>query len=320
MGNGQEWRGTTVDVPITIAKNTLGRSFSGMATFQNGAQNTRTLMSFDPRAYEIPVTIPGLDKAVNKGEERVIALVDQEMATAFESLLEDVSTMLYADGTGNGSQDFLGLDALADDGTSAATIGSLSRTTYTTLAGVRTATGGTLTLDKLATFFMALTSGSGMKNRPTTFLCDETTWNYAEKLIVTGTVQANYQANGYPRVTRTSKTPVGGLSGEAGFLSIIYRGIPIVYDENATAQTFWGLNENYLPWYGLTSPDLKSIDLKTLEGSANSDAPSVDTGVQWSGFKDSFNQFGEVAYIMSLGNWITTQPRRQGRLTGITGV
>lgn len=320
LSNGQEWRGTTLDVPITISKNNLGRSFSGMQTALNGAQNNRVLMSYDPRAYRIPVTIPGLDKAINKGEEKILGLVEQEMATTFESLLEDVSNMLYADGTGNSSQDFLGMDALADDGTSASTIGTLSRTTYPTLAGTRTASGGTITLDKLATFFMALTSGSGTKNRPSVFSTDETVWNLLEKLIVTGTVQANYQANGYPRVNRRSKTPVGGLSGEAGFLSIIYRGVPIVYDANSTTQTLWGHNENFTQWYGLKSDDLKSIALKTLEGSANDDVPSADTGLQWSGFKDSFDQFGEVGYVYLMGNLITTQPRRLGRITGITGV
>ncbi len=320
MGNGMEWTGgTTLDIPITIGKNSLGASYSGMATFANGAQNTRALMSYDPRAYVISVTIPGLDKAVNKGEPAIIKLVTQEMKTAFESLLEDISVMGYADGTGNLSQNFLGLDALADDGISAATIGGLSRTTYPTLAGVRTASGGTVTLDKLATFYMALTSGSGQKNSPSVFVTDQTTWNYVEKLIVTGTVQANYTANGYPVVNRRSKAPVGGLAGEAGFKSILYKGIPIVFDGNATVQTLWGLNENFLQWYGIKSDDLKSIQLDTLEGSANSDAPSMDTGLQWSGFKDSFNQFGEVAYIHKLGNWIALQPRRQGRLTGITG-
>lgn len=321
MANGQEWTGgVTLDVPITVSKNSLGTSYSGMATFSNGAQNTRVNMSYGPKAYVIPVTIPGLDKAVNKGEAAILKLVSQEMKTAFESLLEDVSNMLYADGTGNSSQDFLGLDALADDGTSAGTIGGLSRTTYPTLAGTRTAISGNVDLDDLATFAMNLTSGSGMKNQPTVYVTDETTWNYLEKLIVTGTVQANYTANGYPVVTRKSKAPVGGLSGEAGFRSIIYRGVGIVYDGNATAQTLWGLNENYLDWYGIKSDDLKSISLDTLEGSANSDAPNSNIGLQWSGFKDSFNQFGEVAYIHSLGEWITVQPRRQGRLTGITGV
>lgn len=320
IGNGQSWRGTTLDIPITIGKNTLGSSFSGMQTASNGAQQTRALMSYDLRAYRIPVTIPGLDKVVNKGEEKILAMVEQEMATAFESLLEDVSDMLYGDGTGNSSQDFLGADALYDDGTSAATIGGLSRTTYTTLKGTRTASGGTISLDKLATFFMDLTSGSGLKNRPSMFSSDETTWNYLEKLIVTGTVQANYQANGYPMVTRKSKTPVGGLSGEAGFQSILYRGVPIIWDENSTAQTLWGHNENFTGWFGAQSDDLKSIQLTTLEGSANGDAPSTDTGLQWSGFKDSFDQFGEVAYIYLLGNWVAMRPGRLGRITGIAGV
>src|SRR3712207_3423667 len=86
LGNGQEWRGTTLDVPITVSKNNLGKSFSGMEVHSNGAQNNRVLMSYNLKAYRIPVTIPGLEKVVNKGEEKVLALVEQEMATAFESL------------------------------------------------------------------------------------------------------------------------------------------------------------------------------------------------------------------------------------------
>ena len=320
MGNGLEWSGgAALEIPITIGKNTYGTSYSGMAKFTTGTLETRVKMSYDPRAYVIPVQIPGLEKAVNKGEAATLKLVTQEIKTTFESLLDDVSDMGYADGTGNSNKNFLGLDALADDGTSAPTIATLSRTTYPTLAGVRTASGGTVTLDKLATFYMNLTSGSGQKNCPTVFVTDKTTWNYLEKLIVTGTVQANYTANGYPVVNRRSKAPVGGLAGEAGFKSILYKGTPIIFDGNATAQTLWGLNENYLQWYGLRSDDLKAITMDFLDGSANADAPSADTGLQWSGFKDSFNQFGEVAYIHKLGNWITPKPGTQGRLTGITG-
>jgi hypothetical protein len=43
-------------------------------------------------------------------------------------------------------------------------------------------------------------------------------------------------------------------------------------------------------------------------------------GFNWSGFKTPTNQFGSIADVIVLGNLTSWQPRRSGRLTGITGV
>ena len=322
MGNGEPWAGTTIKQPIKISKNTQGQSFSGLDGHNTGTVETRQSLEYDLRAYNIPIAIPGLDKVVNKGEVAILNLVKQEINSTFIDALDDVGTMLYADGTGNSSKDFLGLDALDDDGTSAASVGGLSRTTYPTLAGVRTASGGTLTLGKVSTLTSGVAAGNAVRQRPTLYLTNETVWDLCEQLMISGVVQANYDANGFPMVTRRSKgvMSAAALKGASGFVSIVYRGIPVVADEKATAQTLWALNENYLQWYGAKSDDLKSISLGSDIDSSYNEAPTEDSGVQWSGWKDSFNQFGEVAYLYILGNWTTSQPRRQGRLTGITGV
>ena len=57
------------------------------------------------------------------------------------------------------------------DGTSVATYGGQSRTTYTTLAATKTASGGSISLDKMETLHNAVTSGSVA---PTVGLCNET--------------------------------------------------------------------------------------------------------------------------------------------------
>jgi len=322
LGNGEEWGGETLKVPTTIAKNNNGGSFSGLSSATVGTTQTRTQMSFNLKAYRHSVSIPGLDKVANKGEERIVNLVSAELHNCFESALENISDMLYADGTGNASQDFLGLGATNVDSTIIATIGGLSRSTYTTLNGKYTNIGGAISLDDLATFSMDLRSGSGMKNKPTAYVCGETVWNYLEKLIITGTVQANYTATGYPQVTRQSKGAVKAaeLNGGYGFDSILCRSIPIVYDENCPSGAIFGLNENYLKFYGARSEDLKNITIpQAIEGTAN-DRPTDDIGFQWSGWKDAYAEFGELAILYLLGEFIPLQPRRQGELVGITGV
>ena len=102
-------------------------------------------------------------------------------------------------------------------------------------------------------------------------------------------------------------------------MAISFRGIPHIADEKSTSQTLWAVNENYLEWYGLKDRDLKSISLgKTIEG-VYSEVPSEDTGFQWSGWLTPTNQYSQIAHIYLLGNLVTFQPRRHGRLTGITG-
>lgn len=322
LGNGEQWGGETLKVPVTIGGNNNGGSFSGMSSVQIGVPQTRTQMQYNVKAHRQSVTIPGLEKIANKGESRIVNLVSADVHTAFESMLERVTIDLYDNGSGNGGQAFNGLNNLAVDSTISSTVGNLSRATYPTLNGTVLDVGGSVALDDLATFTMGLRSGSGMKNKPTAYICGETVWNILEKLIITGTVQANYQTQGYPTVTRSSKGAIQAaqLNGGYGFDSIVYRTIPIIFDESCPAGAMWGLNENFLKFYGATSEDLKSITIPAgITGGAN-DRPTDDIGLQWSGWKDAYAEFGELAVLYLFGEFVTTQPRRLGKMINMLGV
>jgi len=322
MSNAQKWVGHQLRRPIKISKSTLGGSFSGLDTHSTATVNTRVTAYFDLRGYEAPIAIPGMEKAVNRTEAEVINLVRIETESAQEDALDDLGTMLYADGTGNSDKDFLGLDALADDGTAVDTLGGLSRTTYATWKGTHTSSGGTLDLDKMATLTAAVSGGSAVRQRPTAFVSDQTVWDLYETFLSPAVV-ANYNANGFPVVTRTSKGAIRSaeLGGNAGFTSLTYRGIPWVADEKSTAYTVWAINENYLQWYGLNDPDLKPISLGEGEiDGVYSEIPSKNVGFQWTGFMRPINQYGEVAHIYLLGNAVSWNPKRLGRLDAITGV
>ena len=75
LGNAQRWSGVTLDRPLKIAKSTLGGSFSGLDTHSTSTVETRVKASFDLRGYEMPVAIPGMDKAVKKTHAPVIYLL-----------------------------------------------------------------------------------------------------------------------------------------------------------------------------------------------------------------------------------------------------
>lgn len=319
---GKRWTGHQLSKPIKYQKSGLGGSFSGLDTHSTSTVQTRVLMTYDVRGYEMPVVIPGMEKAVNRTPAQVLGLVATEVESAQEDAMDDIGDMLYGDGTGNSSKDFLGLDALNDDGTSVDSIGGLSRTTYTTLQSTRTASGGTLDLDKIATLTTAVSGGGAARQQVSIFISDETVRDHYESLL-SATVRANYESFGVPRMTRRSKAPIRAseLGGAAGFTSLTFRGIPWIADEKSTSQTLWALNENYLDWYGLNDPDLKSISMgRNTHDSVYNDAPRENIGFQWTGFMRPINQYGEVAHMYLLGQFTTFNPRRLGRLTGITGV
>ena len=323
LSNAKRWTGESLKKPVKIAQNELGGSFSGLDTHSTATVDSRRMLTYYVKGYEIPVAIPGMEKAVNRTPAQVINLVKVELESAQADAMDDIGTMLYADGTGNGSKEFEGLDSLIDDGTSVATFGGLTRTTYDPyLDSTRTASGGTLTLAKMATLTSAVSVGGGNRNRPSVFISDETVWNLYEELL-SPTVRENYNAFGLPSVTRTSKAPLRGaeLGGAAGYVSLSYRGIPWVSDEKSTEQTIWAVNENYIDWYGLKDSDLKQIGMGggTIDG-PYSEAPSKNIGFQWTGFLRPINQYGEVAHLYLLGNLVNWSAIRQGRLTGVTGV
>ena len=118
-----------------------------------------------------------------------------------------------------------------------------------------------------------------------------------------------------------------GMVGHQGFVALSYKGMPWVRDEKATSGNVFMLNENHLNWYGWDASKVSEIGYKGLSlGSSQiegvyDEAPMAQyAGFNWSGWRTPTNQFGTVADVIILGNLTSFSPRRQGRLTGVTGV
>lgn len=181
LSKAAKWNGETIKFPVKHSKNTTGQSFSGFDTFSTSATDNRVNLAFTPKFYQITCALPIDELSVNATESKVIDLAKLEMTSTAQDMADDLGTIFYGDGTGNGSKDFLGLEAIVDDGTNAATYGSLSRTTYSSqLRSTVTASSGVLSLAKMATLYSAVTSGS---QKTTLGICSETIFNLYEQLL-----------------------------------------------------------------------------------------------------------------------------------------
>lgn len=318
MGNGEKFTSTSAKVPVKVAKNTQGITFSGMATLNTGTVETRKKMEFTPSAYSIPVAIPSLERAVNQTDGQVVELMRVEFESTAQDAIDDMADQLYGNG---GGDDFNGFGNLIDDGTVSSTIGGLSRTTYPTLASTRTNFSSVVTLAKLQTMFRSVSGGSIGKQRPTIIISDEASVDYYEQLL-TPTMRNSYEAAGGFKVTRSSKGAIKAneFRGEGGMVAFSYKGTPWVGDEKAPSAKTWFVNENYVSFLGLPIKGLKSVSFGSLIDGAVEDMPSSNNGLQYRDFMDSFNQLGEVAHIVCSGQLIQKAPRRSGVAVNTDGV
>lgn len=312
----KKWSGRTKRVPVKVSKNTTGQSFRGYDTLPTSATDNRQFMEFTPSFYTITVSLPGDELSVADTEDKVLDLMKLTIQSDTEDMADDLGTLIYADGTGNGSKDPLGLAAVVDDGTSVSTIGGLSRSTYATLASTVTASSGTLTLAKMDTLWNAVASGS---QKPTIALATEAIFVFFGQLLrpqerITkpiGQTKSMGAGEGFAQGT------TGGMTGLA------FNDTAVVGDEKCTSGALIFLNEDYVDWHALPfnlgGIAAKPVQYKSQIKGNDYDAP-MGLGFSWSDWIIPANQGAVVGHIYFGGQLITTNPKRHGKLTGITGI
>lgn len=303
--SGKKWSGRTLRAPIKVSKNTTGQSFRGFDTFSVAATDNRQFLEFTPSFYQITVALPGDELSVADTEDKVLDLMKLTIQSDTEDMADDLGTIFYSDGTGNGSKDPLGLAALVDDGNAVATIGGLSRSTYTTLQSTVTASSGTLSLAKVDTLWAAVTSGA---QKPTAIFTTETGFNLFGQLL-----------RPQERINKEAGRMKGDLFGTTGFTALDYNGKPVIMDEKCTSGAFIMVNENYVDWYALPFFNAKPVAYKSQIKGNDYEAP-LGLGFSWTDWIIPANAGSVVGHIYFGGQFITTNPKRHGKLTGITGI
>lgn len=299
----KKWGGRTLRVPVKVSKNTTGTSFAGFDTFSTAATNNRQFMEFTPSFYQITCALPGDELSVADSEDKVLDLMKLTIQSDTEDMADDLGTIFYADGTGNANKDPLGLSALVDDGTSVSTIGGLSRSTYTTLKSTVTAQAA-LTLAAVDTLWINVTSGA---QKPTAIYTTEAIYNYYGQLL-----------RPQERITKDVGL-MKGMTGGTGFTALNYNGKPILMDEKCTAQTFQMINEDYMDFYALPYKFAKPVAYKSQIEGNDYDAP-IGLGFSWSDWIIPANSASVVGHIYFGGQFITTNPKRHGKLTTVAGI
>lgn len=306
----KKFNAATQDFPIKYRTGTNPTSFIGLQQLPTAFTDTRVLLKYNPKFVTSNVALAGTDIAANNTIRKVIDLMDIEMQSRAQDLADYIGTLFYGDGTGNAGNDPLGLAAIVDDGTVAPTIGGLSRTMYTTLQSTVTASGGTLSLAKMRTLYNAIADATVV---PTKIWTDYPTWQLFESLL-------------QPQERIFKQTNIAeNFKGYTGFEALAFAGLPVLPDRKATSGVMFMLNDDFINFYALPMDTVSGYDgkpvkvaSKLLKGNSYNEVDSL--GFFWTGLIRLSNAFGFNSFIVLGGNLITDNPRRHGKLTGITGV
>ena len=316
----EKWRGEQIKKSIKVVKNTNGTSFAGFQTLPSQAVNTRQYLLFPAKFYQIDVTIPLTDVAVNMtDDERVLDLAEAEMTSSGEDMADSIGTIFQLAGTGNGSLDFNGLQNIVDNSTIAPTYGGLSRSTFPTLDSTSTDWGGAMSLQKMSTLYNAITDGTIM---PSMGECDRTTYSFYEQLI-------EPKNRLYVTVPEVRKDNKEGLAGTAGFTTLTYKGIGIVPDRKvplgyagiAGAGQLYFLREEDLEFRAIEKfPESEPVKFVEKDFEDNDYENIKGLGFHWTGWVKPVNQLAYVGRVVLAGEFWSKNPRRHGRGYDILGI
>lgn len=325
LSKPKTWNGQVLKQPIQYANFTNGGSFNGFDTFDTSAQNVTDVLSWYPTAYYNSIVLSGLELGVNQTDAQVVGLMKSAMEQAKNAMANGIGTILYGTGAG---KDFDGLGLIVDDGTSTSSYGGLTRSSRPQInAGYNTAaSGGNLTLDGLASLIDGSSAASSVQESPTLLLTTKAVFSLYESLN-TPTIQNSYAQTDMMVTADTAvgvAVPANSISANKaknGFRALVWRGIPMVADDKCTSGVIFALNENYFDFYSLSVPGLTPITLSSdvTEG-VYGEVNKIKTSFQYKELMQPTNQLAEVGQVIAAGNLICRQPRRNGKLTGVTGV
>lgn len=234
--------GTKLRIPVMHATSNSGQYFSGMDSLDLSYQETADAAEFDWRFFNQSIVFTKTDEMKNRGKSQVISLLKAKIMQAESSIRETLAGDLF-NGT-DAASEVIGLDEAIGTGT----YGSIAGGTYTWWQSTVDSTSETLSISDMRSAKNSANNGNGGSN----VSMIATTQTLFEKYH--GLLTASYQMN-QPVPTAESRR-----IGDAGFTSVEFEGVPMVYDEQATSGAMYFINVDNFKLYMMEGGDFQVED------------------------------------------------------------
>ena len=215
--------GAKIVVPIIYGSNSTAASYSGADTIATTAQTGISAAEYDWKQYAATVTITGIEEAKNNGEAQIIDLLEGKIFQAQETIIDNMNTMFWGDGTGNSSKDWEGIQSLV----SGSPVGGINPNDSGNGFWVPTSTnlGGALSLSGMGTIYNDVSVGN---DQPTIIFARQQGYEAYEALL-----------SSQIRYTDTDLA-------DGGFQNLMFKGAPVTFDSSCAANEMYFLNTKYI--------------------------------------------------------------------------
>lgn len=122
--------GRTIVQELEYAENSTYKRYSGYETLNISPSDVFTAAEFDLKQCAVAVSISGLETLQNSGKERMIDLLESRIKNAERTMMNNMSTDVYSDGTADGGKQVGGLQLLVADDPTTGTAGGINRANY----------------------------------------------------------------------------------------------------------------------------------------------------------------------------------------------
>lgn len=122
--------GRTIVEELDYAENSTFMYYDGDEQLNISASDVITAAEFDWKQAVVAVRINGKELAMNNGPEQIIDLLASRVKNAEKTMLNNLSTGVYSDGTGTSGKQIGGLQSLVSDA-GTGTVGGINSSTYT---------------------------------------------------------------------------------------------------------------------------------------------------------------------------------------------
>lgn len=208
--------GRNITHELAYAENSTFTRFSGYDTLNISPSDVFTAAEYEFKQASVAVTISGLEQLQNSGKEQMIELLGSRITNAENTMINNLSSDAYSDGTADGGKQITGIQALIADDPTTGTVGGINRATWSfwqnqlydfSVAG---ATPGSATIQTaMNQLYLAC---SRNRDRPDLIVADNTYYRYYWESL-----QANQ------RFTNESMAA-------AGFTNLKFMGADVVFD------------------------------------------------------------------------------------------
>ena len=231
--------GRSIVQELEYAENGTFKRYSGYEVLDISPSDVFTAAEFDWKQAAVAVTISGLETLQNASEEQVIDLLESRIGNAERTMMNNIGSDVYSDGTADGGKQIGGLQLLVADTATSGTVGGINRATWSfwqNFSYDATTDGGAAATAANIQGYMNNMYLNISRNRdhPDLVVADNAYFKlYWESL------------QSIQRITSASL-------GEAGFQNLKYMGADVVFDGgldgNAPANHMYFLNTNYISY------------------------------------------------------------------------